>query len=114
MKVSHHFLISFSSYFLLHFRLINDLAPATEIPAKALEAIKIEIANFRVRMESIEQQALKSVGSLLSKARELFIHMDEWIGAKYQTEMEQIKNVHLVLKSRVELEQRIPQNCVRF
>ena len=66
----------------------------------------------KARLERIRVQAVQHLKEFKSKAFQVFMLLDDWIGTKFQAEMDAIREMVNFIKESIESEQRLPNELI--
>ncbi|KAJ3111830.1 Sperm flagellar protein 2 [Phlyctochytrium bullatum] len=84
----------------------------SELPAEMVRTMEIEDQLLKNRLDRLKVRAYEHLKELRNKGIETYLLLDEWIGARFQAEMDAIKELLNVIKEAVELEVRLPNELV--
>ncbi|KAI8807069.1 hypothetical protein BJ742DRAFT_854688 [Cladochytrium replicatum] len=79
-----------------------------ELPSEYTKTLEVEDALFRKRVERLRVHGQERLRELRSKAVEVYMQLDEWIGLKFSAEMDGIRSLMAVVKEAIESEARLP------
>ena len=77
-----------------------------------LQALDLEEKILRARLERIHKHAIEHLKDLRTKGFEAFILLDDWIGARFQAEMDATRDMTNIIKDAIECEMRLPNQLV--
>ena len=83
-----------------------------ELSAETITCLKIEEQLLRRRLLRIKAHAIAHLRETRQKARDLFQMLDDWIGAKFQAEMNAIKEGINLFKEAIEAEKKISYSLI--
>ncbi len=83
-----------------------------ELSAEAVACLKIEEQQLRRKLMRIKAHAIAHLRETRQKARDLFQLLDDWIGTKFQAEMNAIKEGINLFKEAIEAEKKISYSLI--
>ncbi|KAI9197523.1 uncharacterized protein BJ171DRAFT_427982 [Polychytrium aggregatum] len=90
----------------------QKVEPEPELSSDIQKIFDIEDAIFHKKMDRIKQHASDHLKELRNKGIEVYSLLDEWIGMRFQAEMDAIKEMLVVIKDAIESESRLPNELV--
>ncbi|KAK6091403.1 hypothetical protein MT418_8550 [Batrachochytrium dendrobatidis] len=83
-----------------------DDAESQQSP-ELLKALELEEQVLRYRLERVRQKSIDHLKKFRQKSFESFILLDDWIGARFQAEMNAAKDMTNVFKEAIESEEKL-------
>ncbi|KAI8928765.1 hypothetical protein BC831DRAFT_447306 [Entophlyctis helioformis] len=74
--------------------------------------VEVEEQVFRNRLERLRQHAIEHLKELRNKGFDMYIQLDDWIGARFQAEMDAAKDMMNIIKEAIESEAKLPNQLV--
>jgi hypothetical protein len=74
---------------------------------KAQAALRAEAQATQARLERLGFFARQHLDDVRAKGRELFLTLDEWVGTKFQREVDAVRDLSNFIRDKIETEQRI-------
>lgn len=75
-------------------------------------SIATETTLYKLRLERLKTVAMKVLRELKVRVCETFVSMDDWIGSKFQQEMDAINELMHTVREAIERERKIPHQIV--
>ncbi|RKO93481.1 hypothetical protein BDK51DRAFT_25580, partial [Blyttiomyces helicus] len=86
--------------------------PEVELPQEYHKLIECEEHLLRRKLERLKLHAMENLRELRNKGVETYSLLDEWILLRFQSEMDAIRAMLVVIKESIEAETRLPNQLV--
>ncbi|KAI9355938.1 hypothetical protein DFJ73DRAFT_824011 [Zopfochytrium polystomum] len=91
---------------------IKVVEPEADIPPECFKMLEVEESILSQRLDRLKSHALETLKDLKAKGIEVYNLLDEWIGLRFQNEMDAIREMLNLIKEAVEMEVKLPNELI--